>query len=156
MLYPYALLAILLLMAAGFDLKSRIIPNWLNVIIALTAPLIWWAQGLALYPDIVWQVGVATAVFAAFIALFALGAIGGGDVKMIGALALWVRPNLILPLLMVMALVGGVIAAFMLIRRRLSKTAQNPELPYGVAIAAAGFWAAHQQYINHLPTIPSN
>ncbi|MEQ1509228.1 MAG: prepilin peptidase [Sphingopyxis sp.] len=148
-------MTIMLAIAAGFDLKSRIIPNWLNLMIALVAPLAWWAQGLDLWPDIAWQIGAALAIFAAFAALFAIGGIGGGDVKMIGALALSIDVRLILSLLMVMALAGGVIAAAMLIRQKLSKSTATPEVPYGVAIAIAGFWALHQQFINHFPAIPS-
>lgn len=149
------LLCVLLLIAAGYDLKSRIIPNWLNLMIALTAPIAWWAQGLALWPDIAWQLGSAVIVFAAFAALFAIGGIGGGDVKMVGALALWIDARLILSLLLVMALVGGVIAAAMLLHQKLGKSTATPEVPYGVAIAFAGFWALHQQFINHFPPIPA-
>ena len=156
MLAAATLLAILLLIAAGWDIHSREIPNWLNLVIALTAPLAWWAQGYTFYPDIAWQIGTATAVFGAFVGLFFLGGIGGGDVKMIGALALWIDFRLILPLLMVMALAGGIIAAAMLIREKFRKSEAKPEVPYGAAIAIAGFWAIHQQFINHLPTIPSS
>lgn len=151
---PAMLLGVLLLIAAVSDLRHRIIPNRLNLIIALTAPLAWAAGGLALWPDIAWQIGAALAVFAAFAALFAIGGMGGGDVKLIGALALWIDVRLLLSLLLVMALVGGVIAAGMLVRKRLSKAEQNPEVPYGVAIAAAGLWALYQQNINHFALPP--
>lgn len=150
-----ALLALLLLVAAVSDLRSRIIPNRLNLAIALTAPLAWMSGGLALWPDIAWQIGAAAAVFAVFAALFFVGGIGGGDVKLIAALALWIDVRLLLSLLFVMALVGGGIAAVMLLRHRLSRSTATPEVPYGVAIAAAGFWALHQQYINHYPPIPT-
>ena len=142
-------LALLLITAAVSDLRHREIPNWLNLTIALGAPLFWWAHGLALWPDVTVQIGAAFAVFAVFFALFAFGAIGGGDVKMIGALALWIDASLLLPLLQIMALVGG-----MLIHKKLRKSENIPEVPYGVAIAIAGFWAIHQQYINHFPSIP--
>ena len=154
-LLPAALLGVLLIVAAICDLKHRIIPNRLNLIIALTAPIAWWAAGLSLWPDVAWQVGAAAAVFAGFAALFFIGGIGGGDVKMIGALALWIDVRLLLSLLLVMAIVGGCIAGFMLIRNKIGKAEQNPEVPYGVAIAVAGFWALHQQYINHLTFIPN-
>lgn len=154
-LLPAALLGALLIVAAICDLKHRIIPNRLNLIIALTAPIAWWAAGLSLWPDVAWQVGAAAAVFAGFAALFFIGGIGGGDVKMIGALALWIDVRLLLSLLLVMAIVGGVIAGFMLIRNKIGKAEQNPEVPYGVAIAVAGLWALHQQYINHLTFIPN-
>lgn len=148
-----ALLALMLLVAAGYDLRWRIIPNWLNAAIALTAPLGWWLAGLGFWPDIALQVGVALAVFGAFVALFAIGGIGGGDVKMIGALALWIDYRLMLSLLLIMAIVGGIIAAVMLVHRRMTGATDLAEVPYGVAIAAAGLWALHEQYINHFPPI---
>ena len=150
-----ALLAVSLVVAAGFDLRWRIIPNSLNAAIALAAPVGWWAAGMALWPDAAMQLGVAFAVFAAFVGLFALGGIGGGDVKLIGALALWIDYRLILSLLLVMAIVGGVIAAVMLVQRKWTGATDIAEVPYGVAIAAAGLWALHQQYINHWPLIPA-
>lgn len=147
-------LGALLLVAAGCDLKSRIIPNRLNLLIALGAPLFWWQTGMALWPDVALQLAVAFGVFAVFVGLFAIGAMGGGDVKMLGALALWVDPAFILPMLLVMALIGGGIALVMLVRKHLSKSTVSPEVPYGVAIAAAGLWALHQQFVNQFPPIP--
>ena len=154
-LVPAMLLGALLLIAAASDLRDRIIPNRLNLFIALTAPLAWWSGGLALWPDLAWQIGAALAVFAAFAVLFAFGGMGGGDVKLIGALALWIDVRLLLSLLLVMSIVGGIIAAAMLIRKRLSKAEQNPEVPYGVAIAVAGLWALYQQNINHFALVPT-
>lgn len=150
------ILSLLLLVAAITDLRARIIPNPLNAVIALLAPLAWWAQGLALWPDIAVQIGVALAVFAPFVLLFAIGGIGGGDVKLVGALALWIAPRFILPMLFVMAVVGGVIAAIMLVRHRLGDAEGTPEVPYGVAIAVAGWWVVHQQYLNHFLSLPSS
>ena len=84
-----AILGVLLLTAAWTDIRSRIIPNPLNAAIALMAPLFWWAQGLAPWPDMAAQLALGIAVFALFAGFFWLGLMGGGDVKMIGALALW-------------------------------------------------------------------
>lgn len=147
-------LGILLLAAAAFDLKSRIIPNRLNLLIALGAPFFWWQTGMTLWPEIAVQIAVAFGVFAIFVALFAVGAMGGGDVKMLGALALWLDPKVILPMLLVMSVIGGGIALVMLIQKRIAKTETKAEVPYGVAIAAAGLWALHQQFINQFPPIP--
>ena len=102
-----ALLALLLLVAAWTDLRTRTIPNPLNAAIALLAPLWWWAHGLPLWPDIAWQVGLAILVFALFAGTFAIGMMGGGDVKMIGALALWLPPWGLGRMLVIMALAGG-------------------------------------------------
>ena len=142
-----AMLAIALLVAAFTDLRSRHIGNWLNGAIALGAPLFWWANGLALWPDVALQLGVALAAFAVLAGLFALRAMGGGDVKLLTALALWIAPMLFLKLLVVMALVGGVLTlvfgAWHVMRKRREKLA----IPYGVAIALAGLWVLGTNYL---------
>ena len=101
-----ALLAIALLFAAGTDLKRREIDNWLNLAIALAAPVFWWAGGLSLWPDVALHLGVALAAFAIAAGLFAIGQMGGGDVKLIAALALWFAPALFVNMLMIMAVLG--------------------------------------------------
>jgi len=142
-----AALAIALLVAAVTDLRSRQIGNWLNGGIALAAPLFWWANGLALWPDVALQLGVALGTFAVLAALFALKAMGGGDVKLLTALALWIEPMLFLKLVIVMALVGGVLTlifgAWHIMRRQREKIA----IPYGVAIAMAGLWVLGTSYL---------
>jgi len=141
-----AALAIALLVAAVTDLRSRQIGNWLNGGIALAAPLFWWASDLALWPDIALQLGVAFGTFAVLAALFAMGAMGGGDVKLLAALALWIAPLPFLNLLVMMALLGGVLTvlfcAWHVARRQREKLA----IPYGVAIAMAGLWVLGTNY----------
>ena len=100
------LLAIALLFAAGTDLKRREIDNWLNIAIALAAPLFWWAGGLSLWPDVALHLGIALAAFAIAAGLFAIGQMGGGDVKLIAALALWFPPTAFVQMLIVMAVLG--------------------------------------------------
>ena len=102
-----AALAIALLTAAFTDLRSRQIGNWLNGAIALGAPLFWWASGLSLWPEVAAQLAVALAAFVVLAGLFALRAMGGGDVKLLTALALWVEPAWFANLQVVMALLGG-------------------------------------------------
>lgn len=142
-----AALAIALLTAAFTDLKSRRIANWLNGAIALGAPLFWFASGMAFWPDVAIQVGLALATFAALSILFALRAMGGGDVKLLTALALWIQPMIFLKLLVMMALLGGVLTIgfgmWHVARRQKDKLA----IPYGVAIALAGLWAIGTFYI---------
>ncbi len=146
---PPLLLAAMLVAAAMWDLRKRIIPNRLNLAIALTAPIAWIASGLDPWPDIAIQIGLAALIFGLFVGLFMLGGIGGGDVKLIGAVALWIPADLLMPMLILMAIAGGVIALAMLLWRALSRGRTSAEVPYGVAIAFAGLWAIHQQYLNH-------
>jgi prepilin peptidase CpaA len=144
-------LAIALLFAAFTDLRSRKIANWLNAGIALAAPLFWWASGLALWPDVAIQLGIAAGTFAVLTVLFAMGAMGGGDVKLLSALALWIAPMAFLNLVIVMALIGGVLTlafgAWHIARRQREKLA----IPYGVAIAMAGLWTLSTSYMPSTP-----
>jgi prepilin peptidase CpaA len=143
-----ALLVLLLLRAAATDIKARIISNGLNLLIALLAPAWWWANGLALYPDVPLQIGLALVVFAIFTALFAMGMMGGGDVKLIAALALWLPLPAMMNLLVIMALAGGLVTIATIIHHRIAKKAGQPQIPYGVAIALAGIWVMGAPYIN--------
>ncbi len=142
------ILACLLVTAAVTDLKSRIISNHLNLAVALLAPLFWVAQGLTLWPDIAIQVALGLAVFAAFTGLFALGVMGGGDVKLLAALALWLPWQPLLFLLVLMSLIGGVVTVATIIFHRLKHGKGQPEIPYGVAIALAALWVIGEPYLN--------
>ena len=142
------LLAIALAVAAVFDWRSRTIPNGLNAAIALLAIPFWWASGMPLWPDVASHVGIAALVFAIFVGAFALGMMGGGDVKMIGALALWLPPLAVVKLLVIMSIAGGVLTLAMIIPHRLAKTAGQPEIPYGIAIAFAGLWLVGERFLN--------
>jgi len=142
------LLGAALLVAAIGDWRHRIIPNWLNAAIALLAIPFWWASGLSLWPDVALQVGLALGVLFAFNLMFTFGWMGGGDVKLLGALALWMPWGAMLYLLAIMSIAGGVLTLAMLIPHRIAKTAGNPEVPYGIAIAFAGLWLIGERFLN--------
>ena len=144
-----AALGVGLLYASYTDLRSRIIENWLNLAIALAAPLYWWASGLSLWPDVAIQLGFGLGITAVFAGFFALGAMGGGDVKLLGALALWFAPLTFLSLLIVMSILGGILTLIFLERHKRAKTEGQPEIPYGVAISMAGLWIIYERYLNH-------
>jgi len=141
-------LAVLLLSCGIEDARLRTIANWKNAVIALLAPLWWWAAGLALWPDVALQIGIAIVVFALFTGAFALGQMGGGDVKLIGALALWFPWPALAGLLMVMALVGGAVTVLVAAERWWRKADGPVEIPYGVAIAIAGLLAVREPLLN--------
>ena len=148
-----AILGLLMVAAAISDVRSRTISNELNAAMALLAIPFWIASGFALWPDMPLQFGASFAVFLVFAGLFAIGAMGGGDVKMIGAVMLWIPLPLFMPTLMVMAIGGGILSAAMLIHMKLRPSDKPVEVPYGVAIAVAGLWALHQQYLNQFQVI---
>jgi prepilin peptidase CpaA len=131
-------LALLLVSAGIQDARTREIANWKNAAIALMAPLWWWASGWALWPDVAVQLGVALLVFGFFLGAFALGQMGGGDVKMIGALALWLPVMPLVWMLVLMSLIGGALTIVMVIEKKWRRSDGAPvEIPYGVAIAIA-------------------
>ena len=141
-------LAIALLVAAFTDLRRRQIDNWLNALIALGAPVFWWSSGLALWPDVAIQLGVACAAFAVLAGLFALKVMGGGDVKLLTALALWITPYHFMELLLVMALAGGALTIVMVGWHTIRRERDKLKIPYGVAIAFGGLWVLA---VNYLP-----
>ena len=145
---------LLVLLAAGllaccwWDLKTRTIPNWLNLAIALAAIPFWFSTGLALWPDMALQIGIAFIAFWVFAAAFAMGAMGGGDVKLAAALALWFAPGDTVRLIILMSLAGGLLTLVVLGVHRARKKEGRPEVPYGVAIAFGGLWLLAQRFLN--------
>ena len=140
---------VLILLAAGIeDARTREIANWKNAAIALLAPAWWWAQGYG-WTDMAWQIGIAIGVFALFAGAFHFGWMGGGDVKMIGALALWLPGSALLFMLMVMSIIGGVLTLIMMFDHWRRKAPGAVETPYGVAIAMASMLALGEPIFNH-------
>ena len=131
-----AALAVLLVVAVATDIRARIIPNWLNAAIALLALPWWFALGFGL-PEVGIQIALFAGALLLFAGTFAIGMMGGGDVKMIAALALWMPPALFGEMLVWMALAGGVLTIVMLARHRWQRAEGRPEIPYGVAISVA-------------------
>lgn len=149
-LASFLLLAlVVLLLSAGIeDVRTREIANWKNALIALLAPGWWVASGLSLWPGVAIQLAVAVAVFGLFVAAFWLGQMGGGDVKLIGALALWLPPQPLLWMLVLMSLLGGGLTLLMVADKLLRKKKQLPEIPYGVAIAMAALLVIREPILN--------
>ncbi|MBW8752882.1 MAG: prepilin peptidase [Sphingomonadales bacterium] len=148
-LFTYGLLAALaiaLLVAAVTDIRRRQIDNWLNAAIALGAPLFWVATGLTL-ADIGWQLGIALGSLAVFAGMFALGWMGGGDVKLLTAMALWIQPYWFAQLIVVMAIAGGALSLAFGVWHIAGRRREKPAIPYGIAISGAGLWALASQYI---------
>jgi prepilin peptidase CpaA len=141
-------LAVTLLVAAFVDLRERRIPNRLNILIAAMAIPFWWATGRSLWPGVPLQIMVAGCVFAFFAVPFAFGMMGGGDVKMLAALALWLPLMGVVQLLVVMSLAGGLLTLIMLARHRMARAEHQLEIPYGVAIAFAGLWLIGEPFLN--------
>lgn len=131
-------LAIALLIAAFTDIRRRQIDNWLNAAIALGAPVYWWAQGLSVWPDVAIQLALALVTLVVLAGLFAYKLMGGGDVKLLTALALWLAPMTFLKLLVVMSLLGGLLTILFAAWHYTVTRRRDAKIPYGVAIASSG------------------
>ena len=144
------LLAALLVAAGIEDARTREIANSKTAAIALLAPLWWFANGMAPWPDMAIQIGIAVAVFALFCLLFQIGVMGGGDVKLIAALSLWMPLGAFMVMLMVMSVAGGVLTIGMLIARAVRRGRAPIEVPYGIAIAFAALFVLREPLLNYL------
>lgn len=143
------LLAAMLAWIAVIDVKTYTISDRLNLTIALLAPVYWWSAGVPLWPDAAIRLGIGVLVFLLFAGAFYLNAMGGGDVKLAGALALWFTPFETLKLIVIMSLAGGLLTLIVVGIHRARNKEGRPEVPYGVAIAVGGMWLLAQRFLNH-------
>jgi prepilin peptidase CpaA len=141
-------LAALLVVAAVIDVRTFTISNRLNAAVALLAPLYWASVALSPWPGIAIQLASGATVFALFAAAFYAGLMGGGDVKLAAALALWFAPMSTIKFLVLMSLAGGVLTLVILAWHRAKKREGRPEIPYGVAIAFGGLAILTQRFLN--------
>jgi prepilin peptidase CpaA len=118
-------LLVMLVAAAVFDVRYRRIPNWLTVSGALLGVGINTLIGPPEAGIAFSLIGLAVA-FGIYVVLYALRAMGAGDVKLmaaIGALVGWERW---FGIFFVTALIGGVLALLLVVARgRLKKTLFN-------------------------------
>jgi prepilin peptidase CpaA len=142
------LLAVLLLVAALVDVRTFTISNKLNLCVAMLAPLYWISVGLPLWPHAAIQIGVCAGVFVLLAGAFHFGVMGGGDVKLAAALALWFSPTATVTFLVLMSLAGGVVTVAAVAAHKLRQREGRPLIPYGVAIAFGGLTIVTQRFLN--------
>ena len=140
-------LTLLLIAAAVIDIRTFTISNRLNLTVALLAPLYWLSIGLPAQ-EIAWQVATAVAVFGLLAIAFFLRMMGGGDVKLAAALALWFSPLGTFRFLVWMSVAGGILTLVVIVIHKLKKKEGRPEIPYGVAIAFGGLAILTQRFLN--------
>ena len=144
-LVTYGLLGGTLLLAAGWDIQTRRIPNQISLF--LIALFVGTKAGHLVYgadivSAVIFPMAGAIAVFTATLILFRFGLLGGGDAKLLSTLSLFTPLPLILPMLWIMAVSGGLLALVTFIWSRLGSTPKT--VPYGVAIMLAGLWVCSQ------------
>jgi len=141
-------LAALLVVAAAIDVRTFTISNRLNLIVALLAPVYWLSIALPIWPGVGIQLAAGAGVFALLAGAFYAGMMGGGDVKLAAALALWFSPSSTLKFLVLMSLAGGVLTLAVMALHRVKQREGRPEIPYGVAIAFGGLVILTQRFLN--------
>ncbi len=148
------LFAAALVWAAGSDLLRLRIPNWVVVTIAALYPI----YVLSAARPVAWQgaLVVAGLVFAIGFAFYSFRVLGGGDVKLLAAVALWAGPVQITSFMISTAIIGGLLAMvattplrlllpYMAAATRVDLDVRQLvklQIPYGVAIAAGGLIVA--------------
>ena len=129
-------------------MRTFTISNRLNLAVALLAPLYWWSVALPVWPGVAVQIALAGGVFLLLALAFSAGLMGGGDVKLAAALALWFPPVSTLRFLIIMSIAGGLLTLAFLVVHWLRKKEGRPEIPYGVAIAIGGLAILAQRFLN--------
>ena len=142
-----------LIAAAISDVISLRIPNYLSV--ALVALFAVHAMVDAMPLDaVLWHVMAGATVLAVGMALFAFGLFGGGDIKLLAAVALLIGWSSLLPLVVMVAVVGGLLAVVIATMRARGVMpflgsigvrgaifdSDRAYVPYAVAIAAGWFF----------------
>jgi prepilin peptidase CpaA len=106
----FAPLVVMLAVAAAIDIRSRRIPNALTAMIALLGFAQSFTAGHTVSP---WQSILGLLSGAALLwTLFALGAIGGGDLKLLAAAGAWLGPKLVFQVFLAEAILGMFIVLF--------------------------------------------
>lgn len=135
--------------AGAMDLVTMTIPNRISialivgfVVAAIVARMGWW--------ELASHVGAGALMLVIGFGMFARGWLGGGDAKLLAAVALWFGFDQLLPYILLAAVAGGLLAIVLLAYRKftpplwLTRQAwamhlhdQRTGIPYGIALAAA-------------------
>lgn len=146
---PIGIFCVAMIFAGLRDLTTMTIPNWLTLMLAV---VFFAAAAMTSMP--LGEIGLHTAVgFATLVIgmiLFAQGWIGGGDAKLMAAVALWLGWAQALPYFVVASILGGALTLLILGYRNLPLPAfvmrhdwalrlhdRAEGVPYGLALAAA-------------------
>ena len=148
---------LLLLYVATMDIATRLIRNEICLVLALLGIAGQFASPMQAAESLI----VATVLLLLLLVIYTRGLIGGGDVKLLVALAIGLPLTGVIDLLAITALAGGVLALVHLMMRQLPypnlapagsslvrrvyaierwRHLRHAPLPYGVAIAFGGIW----------------
>jgi prepilin peptidase CpaA len=152
---------LLLLYVAMIDIATRLIRNEICLVLALLG-----SAQFASPMQVTESLIAATILLLLLMVIYQRGWIGGGDVKLLVALAIGLPLMGVIQLLTITALAGGVLALVHLMMRLLPypklapagsslvrrvyaierwRNLRHAPLPYGVAIACGGIWTVFSQ-----------
>ena len=153
---------VLLFYVATIDIATRLIRNEICLALALLGIASQLASPMQLAQSLI----VAAILLLLLLVIYQRGSIGGGDVKLLVALAIGLPLTGVIELLTITALAGGVLALIHVIMRLLPypklapagsslvrrvyaverwRHLRHAPLPYGVAIACGGIWTVFSQ-----------
>jgi len=141
-----ALGASLLVIAALHDVAARTIPNWTSLLLALLGAVLRWMDGQLLFGL---ALGVAVFLVAAF--CWRRGWMGGGDVKLLGAVAIFVPPAHVPDLLIDITLAGGLVGLIYLFGRTVVRRIASPPSPRPRGLLARVLRAEHWRLLRGGP-----
>ncbi|MEM8826542.1 MAG: A24 family peptidase, partial [Pseudomonadota bacterium] len=132
------------------DLRERRIPNWLNIAVAVLAVVYWMARDVPFWPTMGRQLLIAGGVALVFGCLWLRGMLGGGDLKLHVALALWLPLLPLVEMLVWMGLAGFVLSLIVAADHYGRKRDGSPRVPYGVAISFGAVMVLGEPIINRI------
>ena len=152
--------AVPLLIASYTDFWSMKIPNLVSLAMMagffLTLPLTW--QGLPVFGE---HMAVGLTFFLVGFAMFAFGWLGGGDAKLMAAIALWFGWSDALSFIVFTTLFGAALGIFLILGNRMMPVRLRTsvvgmklfqggkDMPYGLALAAGALvtWPSSQIFV---------
>lgn len=147
-LVVFGLFPVLVAFGAATDFLTMTLPNRLTLgLFALGAAAL--AIAAPGWESASWHVAAAAVCFACGFGLFAMGWVGGGDVKFATAIALWLGWGNLLDFALAFSIWGGVLTVAALAGDRLlapipalkvgflAEFSRHRHVPYGVALAVA-------------------
>lgn len=136
--YGFAVLSSLLLVISVIDLEIQEIPDGLSIF-GLAAGIVFIA--------VQWDMNLVLSSFAGLligsglfflIAFLSKGGMGGGDIKLLGVLGIWVGWKLTLLLILLSFTIGALVSVFLLITKIKSR---KDHIPFGPFIAIGAYIA---------------
>lgn len=134
--------------AAAMDLFTLTIPNRVSIVMTLAFFPVAWLAGIG-WIAVADHLAAGAAVLALGIGLFALGWFGGGDAKLLAAIALWLGTENLVAYFLYVAVAGGMLAILFGVVRQVPLPRQllgeqwalrlhrpGGGIPYGIALSA--------------------